>query len=145
MSTYPAADQTMPTAERPEPGTIGSAGVPLFKVEHWVEDGDHVFRSIEFDVTVGASDIGAAADRFIESAYDLWGFIEEQRNLTEGEIELASLLAMRFRRLLAELEQRERARQRRLIAISIPRRSAHLGTWRAADQTPGSSSHLSHA
>lgn len=143
MSTHPA-EQAMPTAERPESGTIGSAGVPLFKVEHWLEDGDHVFRSIEFDMTIGAPDIGAAADRFIESAYDLWGFMEEQQNLTEGELQLASLLASRFRLLLAELERRERARRRRLIAISIPRRG-HLGTWRAADQTLDSSSHLSHA
>lgn len=77
----------MPTAERPESGTIGSAGVPLFTVEHWLEDGEHVFRSAEFDMTVGAPDIGAAADRFIESAYDLWGFMEEQQNLTEGELQ----------------------------------------------------------
>lgn len=99
----------MPTAERPESGTIGSAGIPLFRVEHWLEGGDHVFRSTEFDMTIGAPDIGAAADRFIESAYDLWGFMEEQQNLTEGELQLASLLASRFRLLLAEFERRARA------------------------------------
>lgn len=60
MSTHPA-EQATPTAERPESGTIGSAGVPLFTVEHWLEDGDHVFRSTEFDMTIGAPDIGAAA------------------------------------------------------------------------------------
>ena len=135
-----------PTVEHPEQGVIGSAGVPLFPVEHWVEDGEHVFHSSEFDLVVGDADFDAAIEKFIEGADDLWGFLEEQKNLTEGEIELVSLIASRFRALLQELERRERARRRPLITIRLPRRGVErLGTWRPANQTPDSSSHFSHA
>lgn len=135
-----------PTAEHPERGTIASAGVPLFPVEHWVEDGEHVFRSSEFDLIIGDADFDAAIEKFIEGADDLWGFLEEQQNLTEGEIELVSLIASRFRPLLQELERRERARRRPVLAIPLPRRGVErLVTWRPASQTPDNSSHFSHA
>ncbi len=137
-------EHSLTTAERPERGTISYAGVPMFDAEHWVEAGDHVFRSTEFDLIAGDPDIGRAVDKFVEGADDLWSFLEEQENLTDGELELVSLLASRFHKVLHELDRRERSR--RLIRISLPRqRGEHLRTWRPASPTPGNSSHLSRA
>jgi hypothetical protein len=138
-------DQAPLTAERPEQGTIRYAGVPAFAVEHWVEGGDHVFRSTEFDLIAGDPDMRRAVDKFVEGADDLWSFLEEQEKLTEGELELVSLLASRFRKALHELD-RVQTRKRPLIAIHLPgQREEQLRTWRPADQIPSNSSHLSHA
>jgi hypothetical protein len=143
MNAQLQTEHSVPPAEHPERGAISYAGA-VFDVEHWVEGGEHVFRSTEFDLTVGDPDIRHAVDKFVEGADDLWSFLEEQEKLTEGELELVSLLASRFREVLHELDRRERS-PKRLIRISLPRqRGEHLRTWRPASPTPGSSSHLSH-
>ncbi|MHB1539288.1 MAG: hypothetical protein ACYCUM_10050 [Solirubrobacteraceae bacterium] len=127
--------------EQREHGVICYAKLPLFAVEHWVEgNGEHVFRSGEFDLIVGDRDLDTAVEKFVEGADDLWGFLEEQQNLTDGELALVSLLASRFRSVLRELERRERERARRRVAVQLRRRGQRLGTW-----TPGSSSQISHA
>jgi hypothetical protein len=135
-----------PTPDHPETGMIGIAGIPTFEVEHWLEDGDYVFRSTEFELAAGATDMSAAIDRFVEGADDLWSTLEEQDDLTANELELVSLLASRFRRVLHELERQDQERRRRRISISLHRqRGQRLRTWHPIRQTQAGSSQLSHA
>jgi hypothetical protein len=125
---------------------IRIAGVPAFEVEHWLEDGDYVFRSTEFELAAGAADMSGAIDRFVEGADDLWSTLEEQDDLTANELELVSLLASRFRRVLHELERQDQERRRRRISISLHRqRGQRLRTWHPISQTQAGSSQLSHA
>jgi len=135
------------TAENlPEIGTICYANIPVFEVEHWIEDGDYVFRSTEFELVAGDADMATAVDRFVEGADDLWNALEEQDDLTANELELVSLLASRFRRVLHELEKREEQRRHRRISISLHRqRGQRLRTWHPTGQTQAGSSHLLHA
>jgi hypothetical protein len=102
------------TSDAPEEGVLRFGGVPVFAVDHWVEGDEHVFRSKEFPLTVGDPDITRAVDRFVESAEDMWGFLEEQDHLTGNELELVSLLAQRFRRMLRVLLEREEQRHEEL-------------------------------
>jgi hypothetical protein len=135
-----------PTPDHPEIGMIGIAGLPTFEVEHWLEDGDYIFRSTEFELVAGAADMPSAIDRFVEGADDLWSILEEQDDLTANELELVSLIASRFRRVLHELERQDQERRRRLISISLPRqRGQKLRTWHPTHQIQSGSSHLSHA
>jgi hypothetical protein len=135
-----------PTPDHPETGMIGIAGVPTFEVEHWLEDGHYVFRSTEFELVGGAADMPSAIDRFVEGADDLWSTLEEQDDLTANELELVSLLASRFRRVLHELERQDQERRKRLISISLHRqRGQRLRTWHPLRQTQAGSSHLSRA
>jgi len=134
------ATQTNTLATQRELGSICYAGIPAFEVEHWVEDGDYIFRSTEFELTVGDADINVAVDRFVEGADDLWSVLEEQDDLTANELELVSLLASRFRQVLHEFERREREQKRHRISVSLHRR--RLRTWHPTDQTQAGSSHL---
>jgi hypothetical protein len=133
-----------PTADAPETGTICYADVPAFEVEHWIEDGHYVFRSTEFELAVGDSDMAGAIDRFVEGADDLWNALEEQGDLTPNELELVSLLASRFRQVLHELERREQESRQRRIKISL-HPAQRLRTWHPTDRTQAGSSHLSPA
>ncbi|HXQ21187.1 MAG TPA: hypothetical protein VN812_05895 [Candidatus Acidoferrales bacterium] len=134
------------TADLPEVGTICYAGIPAFEVEHWLEDGHYVFRSTEFELVAGDADMATAVDRFVEGADDLWNALEEQDDLTANELELVSLLASRFRRVLHELERREQRRRARRISFSLHRqRGQRLRTWHPAGRTQAGSSHPLHA
>jgi hypothetical protein len=130
--------QDSPTAEHPEQGQICYAGIPAFAVEHWIECGEYVFRSTEFELVVGDPVMSQAVDRFVEGADDLWSFLEKQEKLTENELELVSLLASRFRKVLHELDRREEKRSRQHISISL--RDKHLRSWHPTSSTPSTSS-----
>jgi hypothetical protein len=96
-------------------------------------------------LVAGAADMQCAIDRFVEGADDLWCVLEEQDDLTANELELVSLLASRFRRVLHELERQDMERRRRLISISLRRqRGSKLRTWHPIPPIQAGSSHLSH-
>jgi hypothetical protein len=142
MATRATRDSatTMPTEESPEVGVIVYADEPIFEAEHWIEDGEHVLRSTEFELVAGDSSLTAAVNRFVEDAEDLWGHLEETRDLTANELELVSLLAKRFRKILQVVEEIERRELERRIRISL--RPRPLRSWHPQ---PSSSSQLSHA
>jgi len=141
-----AMTQDRTIEDLPEVGMICYADIPAFEVEHWIEDGDYVFRSTEFELVAGDADMATAIDRFVESADDLWSALEEQDDLTANELELVSLLASRFRRVLHELEKREEERRHRRISISLHRqRGQRLRTWHPKGQIQAGSSHPLHA
>ena len=78
MSDVAAAEnrETQLTEENAERGTIGvQVGdhlVAISGVEHWVDDGLHVFRSVEFDCMAEGEDLSKAVVAFVENAEDLF-------------------------------------------------------------------------
>ncbi|HEV3094970.1 MAG TPA: hypothetical protein VGY30_10705 [Solirubrobacteraceae bacterium] len=143
MTATDTSTPTAPTEEHPERGYISIMGIAVFQVEHWIDAGEHIFRSSEFDLIAADPDLKRAVDRFVENAEDLWSFIAGQDEPSENELELASLLGSRFQPILHELERREQEREHRLISISFARRRRQLRSWHPSSTTPSNSSQLS--
>lgn len=82
MSPIPPAESAAaPTADCPQAGIIavqiGEHQIPLSPVEHWVEDGAHVFRSTTFDCVSEAATETEAVQAFVENAEDLFRFLDD--------------------------------------------------------------------
>jgi hypothetical protein len=122
------------TEASPEYGRVYTLGHLVSYAEHWLEDGVHVIRSLDFDVTAGDPDFQRALDRFIEKAEDLWVYLSGLDTITENENEMFLKLAPRFLEIYRELERREARRRERVISISFGRlrkRGEHsLRNWR---------------
>jgi hypothetical protein len=121
--TATVAPNAQPTADKPEIGCISLGGVPLSQVAYWVEDGEHVFRSTEYDVLAAAPDFAGAVVKFIENSEDYAKFIadlfrEDEASLEEAEVALT--LIQRFAEVYRQ--QRDAARQEARRLIRIPRR-----------------------
>lgn len=116
--------------------------------EHWEEDGVHVLRSLDFDVTAGDADFNKAIDQFVEKAEDLWSYLSGLETISENENEMFLKMAPRFLEIYKELERRESNRRERWISINFGRirqRGEHsLRNWRPSS-TPASVSQPSHA
>lgn len=138
----PTADA--PSEQAPENGCIGRFDVVLSEVEHWVEDGDHVFRSLEFDVIAGDPDKGRAITKFIDNALDFRDYLDGLEDRAENEDEMLQLLNSRFSRVASALEGQERARREKLISISLGgrrrRQRADLSRFWHPRSTPQQSS-----
>jgi hypothetical protein len=115
--------------------------------ERWEEDGFHVIRSLDFDVTAGAPDFQSAVDQFVEKAEDLWSYLSNLETISDNENEMFLKMAPRFFRIYKELERREANRRDRVISINFGRlrqRGEHsLRNWRPS--APASASQPSHA
>jgi hypothetical protein len=129
------------TEAAPEYGTVSLLGLPITDAEHWIEDGVHVLRSLDFDVTVGDRDFWAAVDKLGGSVEDLWSYLSELETITDNENETFVLLASRFQRVFRELEKRERERRRRLIILNLRKRGQHhFRNWQPLSTRPPRSS-----
>jgi len=127
--TATAATTSPPTADAPDLGVIGLGGVEISQVAYWVEDGEHVFRSTEYDVIGADLDFNRAVVKFIENSEDYARFIADrfkENDASIDEAEVALTLIQRF----AEVYQRQRdsAQEdaRRLIRIPRRRRGARV-------------------
>ncbi len=143
-----AKRQAAPLTEAtPEYGCVRYLGHPVSDAAHWEEDGVHVLRSLDFDVTAGDPDFDRAIDQFVEKAEDLWIYLSELETITENENETFLKLAPRFLAIYRELERREASRRRRVISINFSRfrqRGEHpLRNWRPSS-IPASASQPSH-
>jgi hypothetical protein len=87
-----------PHADAPEHGVVCLHGVPISRAAHWIEDGDHVLRSMEFDLIVGAPSLEGAVVKFLESAEDIADHLAElgEERVTHDEVETALALFHRF-------------------------------------------------
>lgn len=104
---------------------------PLSRVAHWLEDGIHHFRSLEFDVLGAGETEAVAVDDFVEWTKALLDSIGELPidEATDEEERIYRMLSQRFSRGLEVLQERER--RRHLIEINIGRwRRATRGNWR---------------
>jgi hypothetical protein len=143
IADRPTTQTTDPTEDAPEQGQIGWFGVVVSEVAHWVEDGDFVFRSLEFDVEAGDPELERAVSKFIDNTSDFRAYLDALDDRGENEEEMLQLLNSRFSRIAGELERRERARQERLINISFGRRRRrgdHFRVWHPNSTAPRSSS-----
>jgi hypothetical protein len=82
-----------------------------------------VFRSMEYDLIAGDEDFQRAVDQFVEKAEDLWGYLSDLDGLTDNENETFLILAPRFRDIFKKLERKEEERRRKLVSVSVRRRS----------------------
>jgi hypothetical protein len=143
-ATVGRAGVAAPTEAAPEEGHIELLGVPMFPVQHWVEAGDHVFRSEELGVVAGDPDLDAAVDKFAAKVEDLAGYLNTLDDATEDEHELLAAITERYVRLVRELEEREESRRKKFVDIQFGRRRRRARTWHRGT-TPSNSSRLSPA
>jgi hypothetical protein len=131
--------QTRPHAEplteaAPEYGRIVAFDTTVSFAEHWEEDGIHILRSMDFDVTAGEADFQKAVDQFVEKAEDLWSYLSNLETISDNENEMFLKMAPRFLEIYKELERREAKRRERIVSISFGRlrqRGEHsLRNWR---------------
>jgi hypothetical protein len=130
------------TEAAPEYGRISVFDITVSFAEHWEEDGIHVLRSMDFDVTAGDADLQAAVDQFVEKAEDLWSYLSGLETISENENEMFLKMAPRFLEIYKELERREKSRRERVISINLPRfrqRGEHsLRNWRPSNPASAS-------
>ncbi len=129
----------LPVSESPEEGVLTFHGVEVFPALYWVEDGDHVFRSMEFDLLAADRDQYVAIQKFIEMAEDLAGYysdLTKAGRATEAEADIALQILSRINEVLQQqlrlAQEQLRASQRRVI--NVPRRRtgarpAHAGRF----------------
>lgn len=110
-------DQPMAAPRDVDEGTIGMAGVVLSRVIYWVEDGVHVLRSTEFDISASDEDHQAAVEKFVANAEDLAYFYRDLDDPTVEELETALEILTRIHRAYTSQKKRDairRAQIRRL-------------------------------
>lgn len=137
----PAAEQ-LPTKESPEHGAICLKGVVLSEVAYWVEDGDHVFRSTEFDLIAGDPDRDAAIGKFVDYARDLVGLYTDLdiEEVTPAELEIAMTLVSRLNAAYQQVTDELEAERRRLVVFPRLRNREHRTTGWYRRSRPTSSS-----
>jgi hypothetical protein len=132
----------------PERGEIIVEDVVISEVEHWVEDGLHVFRSTEFDLIAEHEAEFGAVVVFLESAEDLLLHLSDlilEKKATDHEVETAALLLRRFMRM-AQASEREREEvDRKLFHVPRVHRHRPRRAWRRIQSTPKNSSPASPA
>ncbi len=120
-----------PTADDPGYGTIGIYNQPISDVAYWIEGGDHVFRSVEFDIIAGAPDFDEAISKFIDNAEDLATSIAELDgdDRTAQESQDAMTIFQRLAGAYEESERIEQERRRRMRLLRLLRRrpDSHRG------------------
>lgn len=130
------------TEASPEYGCVMALETIVSFAEHWEEDGVHVLRSLDFDVTAGDRDFQRAVDQFVEKAEDLWSYLSGLETISDNENEMFLKMAPRFLKIYKELERREARRRQRVISINFGRlrqRGEHsLRNWRPSIPAPAS-------
>jgi hypothetical protein len=139
-------DQSHPTEDEREIGCITWYDVRISDVEHWVEDGDYVFRSREFDVIAGAPSLDEAVQKFVQETRHYGQYLADLEDPGENETEQFQVLAPRIIEVAERLES-EVAKQRRRINIPIGRRHRRgdHSSWHPRSPAPRNSSQPSAA
>jgi len=90
-----------PSEQKPDRGVVGLGDSVLTTAEYFVgEDGVHVVRSLEFDVTAHADDLNSAISMFVDNADDYCSHLADlaqSRKATAHELETLGLLVKRLR------------------------------------------------
>jgi hypothetical protein len=120
-------DDQAPTEAEPEIGAammcVGDHEIVLSEGARWIEpDGEHVIRSLEFDVIAGAPTFSDALSKFIDNIWDFVAYLAELEDLAENEMEMFHRLAPRLIRVSRELERVESRRKRPLVSVNLRRR-----------------------
>jgi hypothetical protein len=125
-----------PTAEAPEAGVIaiavGSQRIAISQVEHWVEDGLDVFRSSEFDCIAMDVGVDRAVKAFIDSAEDVYRFLDDlvdAERATPDEVKTLAMLSRRFYDVYSAFSAQAQASRRRKLGALMRSRDLHGLTW----------------
>jgi hypothetical protein len=117
-----------PTEDRPERGVIGRGDVELSKAEHFVdEDGVHIIRSLEFEVSAIADDVDSAVSVFIDNADDYCSYLAglaRSGKAVPHELETLGLLTQRLLALHEHEREREGESDSLFAALLQPIRKA---------------------
>jgi hypothetical protein len=121
-ATAELAATPSPTAEAPDAGMVCVHGVRLSSAVRWIEGGEHVIRSTEFDLLASGQALEDAVNAFVDNAEDQVRFVADlirQERATEHEVEAASLLMQRFLSAYEHIEQelQEAYRPRRMLSL----------------------------
>jgi hypothetical protein len=136
-----------PTEANPETGRarlrVGDQDIVLSDGMRWVEpDGEHVIRSLEFDVIAGGRTFEEALSKFIDSLFDFAAYLGELEDPAENEEEMFHRLAPRLVRLSRELERcRESQRKLPLLSVNLSRRRSKredVREWQPLSRQRGS-------
>ncbi|MGB7589471.1 MAG: hypothetical protein WBM00_12275 [Solirubrobacterales bacterium] len=123
-----------PTEASPEYGCVVAFDTNVSFAEHWEEDGIHILRSLDFDVTSGDTDFQKAVDQFVEKAEDLWSYLSGLETTGANENEMFLIMAPRFLEIYRKLERRETKWRESVVSINFGRlrqRGEHsLRSWR---------------
>ncbi len=117
------------TEGQPSVGAVYLGSVELSRAERWVEDGQHVIRSAEFDCIAEGADVDQVVVAFVDNAFDLMCMLIEAQGAgeaTDGERETLELLQSRFARA-AWGERQKAARRRKVISQMRRRGEPHWG------------------
>lgn len=105
------------TADNPHVGSIGWGDIVLSRVAYWREDGDHVFRSLEYDVIAADSDPYRAVHGFVQNSVEYARLLSSADERTPEDVELANTIMGRLVAILEAIQlgdERERPILRRL-------------------------------
>jgi hypothetical protein len=122
-----------PIESDPEHGEVIAYGVVLTRGLYWVDAGNHVFRSVEFDVMGEGEDRDSAFVAFVENLEDLVSDLTETvdaDDATRDEVDAFVALSSRF----LEAYKRHENEKRPLIEVNLPRRRPrrqHGRSWRS--------------
>jgi hypothetical protein len=129
MAKPAEVESTLPREDAPEFGTIRLCGLLVSEVAYWFEDGDHVFRSMEFDLYAADSDRDVAIRKFIDNADDFAEALvdwDSEGSATPEEVGAARTLLSRltagYRAVSNKLEAEREERERHLIRVNLRRR-----------------------
>jgi hypothetical protein len=118
-----------PNPESPEIGRITFGGELISEVAYWVEDGDHLFRSTEFDVYAADPDRATAIGKFIDNVDDLGIALAAwtDQDLATGDdmdacVTLLRRMTAAYRAVSAELTELQAEQERHIIQVNLPRR-----------------------
>lgn len=121
-------DRQHPTEEAPELGALELAGVMLTKGEHWVEDGDFVFRSTEFDVIAGAPTFDAALREFGANVVSFVEYLAKLDDPADNEVEMVRLAVPRLAEIVSQLKAANEADEDEAECEAPSRRSLRTAT-----------------
>lgn len=138
----PSTQKNEPTEEAPETGAIALFDITLSEGERWVQDGDYVFRSTEFDVTAAGSSFEEGLHRFGTSLINFMLYLSSLEDPAENEVEMLRLLQPRVAKIAAcgktladELQETKPATPPRKATATRPRsRGDHASEWRTTSK-----------
>jgi hypothetical protein len=98
--------------------------IDLTEADYFVDNGDHVVRSREFDVIAGGASFEEALRAFSNKLLDFAIYLGELEQRAENEETMFHVLAprvMRITRAFERYEEQQRRRRRHVFGLSIGR------------------------
>lgn len=126
-----SSTSAQPTSENPATIAFGTGDIVLSRVAYWHEDGQHVIRSLEYDVIAASEDLFTAIRKFALNTVEYARMLSEAEDRTPEDAELASMIFDRLGAVLAEIEVEPPQRRGGLLTRVRHHRGQQVGHgWR---------------